>query len=198
MSKLQLYYPIKPFVITQKFGIKNTDPVYLPLYQQMGLVGHNGWDIVGTTGQVVRAMHDGIISFTGEDSKGGIGIVVRTKEQYEDEERNLCYWKSIYWHLLPGSIKVTVGDEVKAGDVLAQCDSTPPGLKPHLHVGIKQIAIGEDNWSWYNLQQTNGYFGACDIEPYWNNQYAADIPTMQQIIILLKKVVELLTSAIKK
>jgi len=43
---------------------------------------------------------------------------------------------AIYGHLQPGSLKVKVGDVVKAGAPLARLGNTGPSLGPHLHFGL--------------------------------------------------------------
>ena len=184
--------PVKnPAWIAQKFG-PNPLASINKIYTDMGMVGHNGWDIVGGTGQDCRAAHDGIVTFAGVDSGGGIGIVIRTEEPMEDTEGNQSYFKSIYWHLLPGSIKVTVGTRVKVGDIIGRCDSSGPNVTgSHVHFGLKKIAPGESEWVWDNINQNNGYFGAIDPEPYFSNYFAEDFQKiggiMQQLLALLKK-----------
>lgn len=76
MSKFELWYPIKTQLI-QGFGEN-----LLPVYKQLGLLGHNGIDFSAYDGQPVRASHDGVVTFTGYDGSGGLGIVIRTTEDY--------------------------------------------------------------------------------------------------------------------
>lgn len=173
MKKLELFYPVKnPFTVTQKFG-ENLNP----LYKQLGLLGHNGWDIWGNYGQIIRAAHDGIVTFTGEDGSGGLGVVLRTldKREYGDIT---AYYKTIYWHCKPGSFKVKAGDIVMVGDPLAECDTTGVATGAHLHFGLKPVAKGEQDWEWYNLEPANGYNGAIDPAPHWSGMYAEDFKSI--------------------
>jgi biotin carboxyl carrier protein len=43
---------------------------------------------------------------------------------------------AVYAHLQPGSLRVKVGDTVKAGAPLAKIGNTGPSLGPHLHFGL--------------------------------------------------------------
>jgi hypothetical protein len=43
---------------------------------------------------------------------------------------------AVYGHLQPGSLRVKVGDVVKAGEPLAKIGNTGPSLGPHLHFGL--------------------------------------------------------------
>jgi murein DD-endopeptidase MepM/ murein hydrolase activator NlpD len=191
-KKLELWYPVKPYIVTQGFGV-NGD-----YYQRNGvnIIGHNGLDLAAANGQLCRAAHDGVVVFTGEDGKGGLGVVVRTTEPY-DYQGDAVYFKTIYWHLKPNSFKVKPGQLVKVGDVLAECDTTGLATGPHLHFGLKPVAKkGEEDWAWYNIEQNNGYLGAIDPTPYFNGYYAEDsqkvLATLQTILDLARRAVELL------
>lgn len=102
-----------------------------------------------------------------------------------------CRAKSIYWHIKKGSFKVKVGDKVKAGDLLAEADNTGMSTGSHLHFGIKPVLKGEADWTWYNIEQSNGYLGAIDPEPYFNRFFAQDAQTvitkLQSVVGLLKQ-----------
>lgn len=190
MQKFEIWYPIKPFYITQVFG-ENLNS----FYKSLGLDGHNGWDMVGKDGQIIRAAHDGIVTFIGEDGSGGLGIVIRTEQEFLDVYGAPSYWKSIYWHIQKNSFFVKPGQRVKCGDILAKCDNTGKTTGSHLHFGIKPIAKGELDWQWWNLQQNNGYNGAVDPKPYWVGACAEDKQTIfsiaKQSISLAEKILEL-------
>ena len=182
--KLELFYPLKPFQTTQKFG-ENLNG----FYRELGMLGHNGIDMVGTTGQTIYAAHDGVVTFTGEDGSGGLGVVVRTTELFEwnGEFHN---FKSIYWHCLPNSFKVKPGDIVKAGTPLAQCDSTGKVTGPHLHFGIKPMLQGDSDYEWIPSVLENGYKGAIDPQPFFNGYYAVDAQVVQKILATLKELLQ--------
>lgn len=188
--KLELYYPVKKpdLIYNQRFGENGT-----AFYSQLGMKGHNGIDFYAPDGFPVYASHDGEVVFCGEDGSAGLGVVIRTLEQ-KDYNGSLVWFKSIYWHIKKGSFKVKAGDKVKAGQIIAEADNTGMSTGSHLHFGLKPVAKGETDWSWYNLEQNNGYMGAIDPQPYFNGIFAQDaqkIVALTQQITILQKLVEL-------
>ena len=170
--KLQLYYPVLPWTTFQGFG--ECHPSVCDIYKnQLGLLGHNGIDARAVHGQVVRAAHDGEVTFAGEDGSAGLGVVIRTTEKLEYGNET-AYYKTIYWHLKKGSIKVTPGQRVKVGDVIAEADNTGLSTGDHLHFGLKPVYQGEKPWEWWNSEQNNGYKGAIDPAPFLIGKYAED------------------------
>ena len=105
---------------------------------------HAGIDIAppvaGTTGGAVRAMFAGTVYATeagqkpGEKTSGiypghsGNGVIIKNvgKGSSDDGERQ------IYNHVRPA---VTVGDTVKAGDIIGHLDRSGNQTGPHLHLG---------------------------------------------------------------
>ena len=127
-------------------------------YAWMNLQGHNGLDITYENGTEVFASHDGVVEFAGQDSytggPAGLGIVIKGDGL-----------KSIYWHLL--EFKVSPGQQVKAGQLIALGDNTGFSTGPHLHFGIKLLDANGNV-----LNRDNGFDGAIDPTPYvvwWNN-----------------------------
>jgi len=87
---------------------------------------HRGIDISGKTGTPVLAARDGSVTFAGV--KGGYGNIVILSHQEDYETR--------YAHL--SSIKASVGDTVKTGDVIGLMGSTGRSTGPHLHFEIRK------------------------------------------------------------
>ena len=181
MSKLELYFPVKPWLITQIFGV-NGD-----YYKKYGVNGHNGLDIEANNGQIVRASHDGEVVYAGVDSSEGWGVVIRTTEPME-YNNGVAYIKSIYWHLIK-TIPVKVGQKVKVGDIVGYADNTGASNGDHLHFSIKPQARGENDWTWWNVEQNNGFAGAIDPQPFFNKYYAEDV---QVVVGIYGKIIELL------
>lgn len=165
--KLELFRPVSPWSINQKFG-ENANSFYATL----GLKGHNGLDLFAYHGQPVRAAHNGIVTFAGEDGSAGYGVVIRTedKREYNGGEAHI---KSIYWHLIP-NIPVRAGQRVNVGDIIGYADNTGMSTGDHLHFGCKPVMQGEQDWQWNNIEKGNGYFGAIDPLPYMSHLSAEE------------------------
>jgi len=186
--KLELFYPVKPYKLIQSFGL---NPDY---YKFLGIIGHNGEDLVASRNQIVRAAHDGLITFTGQDGSGGWGVVIRTEDERDDFQGIKSYWKTIYWHLLP-NIPIKAGQKVKVGDVIGYADSTGFSTNDHLHFGLKPIAQGEADWQWENIYQNNGFKGAVNPYNYWNKYYAEDA---QRVLAIYQNIIQLLKNFLFK
>lgn len=89
---------------------------------------HYGVDISAPEGTPVVAIGDGVV--TGASYYGGTaGVNVKIRH-----EKDGYIWESKYFHL--SQIKVSVGDEVKRGTVIAASGNTGRSTGPHLHIGI--------------------------------------------------------------
>lgn len=183
--KLELFFPVKPYVINQAFGV-NPD-----FYKQFGIKGHNGVDLLALHGESVYAAHDGTVVYAGMDNEEGVGVVIRTLEECE-YAGGKAYFKSIYWHLI-NNIPVKVGQIVKAGDLIGYADSTGISTGDHLHFALKPQDKGENDWTWTNTLQNNGFNGAIDPTPYFNGYYAVD---SQKVFSILRSIIGLLTTII--
>lgn len=53
---------------------------------------------------------------------------------------------SAYAHLIPGSLKVKVGDRVRRGQVLGACGNSGNSSEPHLHVQVQDGPRFEASW----------------------------------------------------
>lgn len=157
--KLRLIHPLKNVSISQGFGVEKTSPDMLPKYQAIGLKGHNGYDYVAKNGTEVLAMHDGTVVYAGLDGSNGNLIVLMTDKMYEYKNGE-TYFKTFYGHLKTGSFKVTAGDKVKQGQVIALSNNSGMSTGEHLHIGVKSVMQGEQPWIWYNTEQNEGFNGA--------------------------------------
>jgi len=150
--------------ISQGFGENQ-----LPIYHELGLLGHNGIDVTLENGDAIYACHDGKIEFAGQDSytngPAGLGIVLKTDG-----------YKTIYWHLQ--SFAVSPGDMVKMGQLIGYGDNTGMSTGPHLHFGLKLLDINGDV-----INRNNGYDGAVDPSPYivWWGMTEQEVKQLQAL-----------------
>jgi len=57
--------------------------------------------------------------------------------------------------------------------LLGYCDSTGFSAGDHLHFELKAVLKNTERF--YNVFQTNGYYGGVNPDPYWNGEYAKPI-----------------------
>lgn len=202
-QRLKLYFPLaESYKISQKFGEN------LLNYKQFGLIAHQGFDIYQTPRFVysatfnIYAAHDGEVVHIERDPKLGIGITIRTNEQYLADLSNESYFfKTRYWHLQQGGVLVQIGQQVKTGDLIAYADNTGYSTGTHLHWDLKPIKIvGEvdteeeklalSDYEFTNVFGDNGYRGAVNPEPYLEKRNNGSYYTALQVKNDLKKVEE--------
>ena len=89
---------------------------------------HTGVDIGMAQGTEILAGHDGMVTLAGE--AGGYGLCVGIEgEAYEGHTLTTKYGHC-------SQILVSVGQEVKAGDVIAKVGNTGDSTGPHLHLEV--------------------------------------------------------------
>lgn len=105
--------------ITSQFGMR--------LHPVTGeYTNHNGIDIAIPTGTEVIATSDGTVSFVGTDPNSTAGLWIKI-----DHGNGIS---SVYMHL--SEIKVSLGQVVSQGEVIALSGNTGRSTGPHLHFGI--------------------------------------------------------------
>jgi murein DD-endopeptidase MepM/ murein hydrolase activator NlpD len=174
--------PIKNYIhkkhpegsVTQWFGENKT------LYSRWGLAGHNGIDIVAPHGTPMVAIEDAVVVDVDLNPKGyGKHIRIMSKTHVNGNYR---IW--VYAHC--SKIHKVVGEEVKAGEVIALMGntgfvvsgSTPwwktnPYAGTHLHLGLRIVRKSKNGWSYQGSDikievnnYGNGYKGAIDPALY--------------------------------
>lgn len=162
--------------------------------ERFGIIGgHNGLDYVASHGTPIRACHDGVVTYAGQDSAEGWGVRIITHDTYDYKEKDV-YFETLYWHLIP-DIPVKAGHKVKSGDIIGYADNTGMSTGSHLHFGLKP-KMKTTGGTYYNVEQNNGHYGAIDPRPYFNGYMAINarsvIQNLKQQVETLRKILELL------
>ncbi len=160
--KLSLFYPAKPYNITQAFGILN------PSYNQFGFTKHNGIDFTVDTDGIVNAMCDGVVYEVGYNAGAGNFVRYKTNVPVEAEGKT-GYVAFMYMHAEKQLVKT--GDQILAGDELIVADNTGFSTGPHTHISAYFID-NKTNIKLVGDPQTDHCF---DFAKYYNGKYAADI-----------------------
>jgi len=186
IEKLELYYPIKPNILTQDFGVNGE------WYKAHGImiIGHNGLDFSAKLGQEICAAHDGLVIFSGLDANNGEYIEIITNEE-KNIDGVIAFAKTIYCHMQTGGRKVAVGDKVKTGQVIGLAGTTGLSTGVHLHFGLKRDAKGKGPLDYLTIDWYNGYFGALNPTRYFCGFYAEDA---EQVTTTFQKIISLLTN----
>lgn len=189
MNALHIYWPFKPFTITQPWGNipyhYNLDGTQgEPVYKVLGFTRHNGID--ANTGKINR---DGSIAtsypvycpvegFTVfkvdyQPNGGGNEIWLRSNEKYQmfDQE---CYAWIVLCHA--EKILVSEGYQPALGELLMIGDNTGFSTGPHTHMGLYRI---NDAGAKIDTNEASGSF---DPSLFFIGDFAADRATLSTLI----------------
>lgn len=180
MSKLDLFYPAKPYIITQAFGIYN------PAYLQFGFEKHNGVDFKVDADKIVKAMCDGLVTDVGFNAGAGNYVRYRTLGPVEAEGKT-GYVEFMYMHAERCLVKK--GQTLKAGDDVIIADNTGFSTGPHTHISGYFVDIKTG----YKLRADPTTDHCFDFSKYYNGYYADDA---QKVILTLYKIIDLLKQAV--
>ena len=164
---MKWYRCVKTNRITQRWGTKGA------WYRANGIniKGHNGYDLKCKYGETVHhsAMFSGYVK-TYVDSKGGIGI---------DIINTTIGVKARYWHLK--KVLVLNGRRVNPGDPIGFGDSTGFSTGDHVHYAKKLV----DRYG-RTKNRRNGYAGAIDFTPDFENKFILDVVGKEKVEQRLK------------
>ncbi|MGO1854836.1 MAG: M23 family metallopeptidase [Microbacteriaceae bacterium] len=102
-----------------------TSPYGVPRYGST----HSGVDLAAPDGTPIYAVQDGIVTIAGESSGGNSGFMVAVDHGEGVQSRYVHSWSD--------AIYVSVGQEVQAGDHIADVGSSGNSTGPHLHFEIR-------------------------------------------------------------
>ena len=160
-----LRQPLQNFNISQLFGkdfiwynpAKGVNEwFYKDTY---GLLGHPGIDLYCSIGTPVYSAHDGIVLYAGYDATNGNLVQIWNEGES---------YKTLYGH--NSEFRVSQGQFVTAGQLIALSGATGAGTGPHLHWGLKETREG-GNTKYPN----NGYNGCIDQLPMTKLDYLGNL-----------------------
>lgn len=157
-GRFRLRWPVDSHIITQYFG-ENPE-----IYAAFNQAGHEGLDFVAPVGANVYACADGEVFAIRQPSDGNAyGLHVRIRHRADNRE-----YHTVYAHL--SKVSVSVGQSVKAGDLVGSAGETGHTYGPHLHLTLKLIGA-----------LTPGYpIGVVDPLPYLRQE---ELPQPSDLVI---------------
>lgn len=209
-----LFFPLKGSYTTQLFGqdktctdtetgkvfigkkTEDTCPTgYISLYKKMGLNGHNGVDLFAKMWQPVYASCDGFVEEVQTKESVGLGIgIITEKKYYCGETGKEEYFKYRNWHFQ--ALNVVKNQKIKTGDMIGWAGMTGYATGPHDHFELKPVAQNKKG-EWYNILQSNGYFGAIDPLPYLSTVCAVDANGIKKITEGIAQLLDALSTMLR-
>ena len=143
-SMLETDYVQTPFPDMQQL------PISSPFGYRAGGF-HGGTDIPLPTGQEIRPVANGVVSEVWQgDNPGGGGYVV-----FIDHNIDGQFVQSWYAHMVPGSIRVEVGQVVDITTVIGEVGNSGRSTGPHLHLEMKNSDyVSFDPVLWLQTRET--------------------------------------------
>jgi len=181
MAKLTLWYPAKPFHVTQGWGISN------PSYNQFGFSKHNGVDFKIGDDKLLRSPTNLVVAEVGFNESAGNFVRLFSPEKLEIGDQE-CYLGAMFMHL--ERAMCAKGQLLETGEVFAVPDNTGFSTGPHTHMTLRRYSKQVWNKK-YQLDLDPASDFTFDPAPYWTGFYAKDKDT---VINLLQQVLKLLLS----
>lgn len=172
MKKPSLWYPAKPFIVSQGWGIKN------PSYNQFGFSEHNGVDFLTGYKNEVHAPLPCLVLETGFNESAGNFVRLASTEKYQIGDKE-GYFGIMFMHA--EKILCTKGQVLKTGELVMIADSTGFSTGPHTHMSCRTLS----KQSWDKKYRLDTYAPAdytFDPRPYWNNYFAQDYGVVSNIM----------------
>ncbi|OGG29504.1 hypothetical protein A3A63_02035 [Candidatus Gottesmanbacteria bacterium RIFCSPLOWO2_01_FULL_46_9] len=130
------------FPETQGFGTQVTEAALKQKYLRFGVLGHDGADFAVPVGTNALVVDDGVVAYIGSEPYGKTVIIEHS------------WGRSYYGHL--SEFKVSVGQSVRKGSIVALSGNTGESTGPHLHFGMRMNTYDKDN----------GFYGKINPMPY--------------------------------
>lgn len=183
---LKIYYPFKPYIITQHWG--NPNPAYATQFNDPNFKLHNGvdantgalnWDGSVSTEFPVYCPVEGFtvqrVDFAPQG--GGNELWLISNEPVEMFERT-CYAFIPLCHAK--KVLVQAGDKPALGELLMIADNTGFSTGLHTHMGLYRV--GYDGAHITNYFDVNEATGSFSPELFFTQTYAIDKATLPTLL----------------
>lgn len=181
MKELKLPYEIKPYTVSQQWGIYRPE-----VYGQFGFTNHNGEDVLPGLRKEVRAPFDyEVVAIKWQPNGGGLVCTIVSQSEYEGPGGKPANVFIDFLHLQ--SIEVVVGQRGELGDLLCYADNTGFSTGPHTHIAhtwVKRMGA-----KWVNVEK-NDANGTFNPTPFRDGTFALDlkISKLQAILASVEKI----------
>lgn len=185
--KFEFYLPVKPFVLTQTWGVFHEDPQSPghSIYEKFGFKLHNGIDVAVGADKTIYAPFEGdVVRIGNQPTGGGIFVGILSSDDYEFSDVGMDFVLLDALHC--ESILVTEGQHVVLGQAIAIADNTGFSTGPHTHFQLRREAkvpapAGAANSYrllagnfWLQDVDANDANNSFDPMPYATTTFAAD------------------------
>ena len=117
-----VFYPVANAQVTSDFGVR-IHPVLKVVRH------HNGVDLKGRRGTIVRTVFGGEVVFTGDAGSLGLAVVIRHKNNLTTH----------YGHL--SRVLVQAGDLIPSGEPIGRVGDSGLTTGPHLHFEVRRDGV---------------------------------------------------------
>lgn len=173
MEPFKLYFPAKPFRLTQAWGILN------PIYQQFGFTRHNGVDFALGADSKLYAPAPGTVVRVGYQPTGAGHFLSIMTPAYTWADTSPKHVLIDLMHCK--AILVKEGDKVEVGTPLAIANNTGFSTGPHTHIQVRRASHwnGQSGaglgWDVFDSNEANN---SLDPARFWQKVHAQDYLTL--------------------
>lgn len=181
---LKIWYPFKPFQVTQNWG--NPNPAYAAQFNDPSFKLHNGIDAnigLGSYGKSyseypVYCPVEGfrVLRVDYQPNGGGNEMWLISKKPLQMFDQ-LCYAAMVLCH--GKKILVPEGYEPELGELIMIADNTGFSTGIHTHIGVYRGTFDGTN---FNKIDTNEATGSFDPSLFLTNAYAVDVATVSTLV----------------
>lgn len=186
MNELKLYYPHKPYYVTQNWG--NPNPQYSEHFNDPNFKLHNGIDAIGRSTVINGVMHAEhpvycpVEGFTVHKvqyvPKGGGNEVWFISDKPLVMFERTCYAYMVICHAK--RIFVKPGDKLALGELMLIADSTGFSTGLHTHMGLYRVEY--DGISVTKYDDQNDATGSFNPALFFTGAYSVDKATVPTLV----------------